>query len=160
MTICRPEAMLKKGLRGHNRVRLIAGLLAAIAIGGCSGPRDQTEARLKAMPYTLDNIAEEAANRFQAMQKRPSEAARGPAAAGSEERPGASDGPGGNPFTTEAIAKDLVGKLQRLTDAPLGLQLQELERKLKAMNTLKDDDLNTLMQALKAAAAELPPPTP
>ncbi len=160
MTIQQLAVMLTTGSDWSGWIRLVGVLLSVIALGGCWGPRDQTEARLKAMPYTLDNIAEEAANRFQAMQKRPSEAARGPVDGGDEGRGSISDGPGGNPFTIEAIAKDLVGKLQRLTDAPLELQLQELERKLKATKGLEDDELETLMQALKTAVAELPPPTP
>lgn len=103
------------------RVALACGLGMAFALlgSGCGESNgDQTAARLQDIPYTFDNLADEVAGRLQEARRRGTEKApaklpsSGSGVLGGDAERGA--GPGGNPFSIEAIALDVAEKLQRL----------------------------------------------
>lgn len=135
-------------------LRLLAPLVALLLVpifAGCSGPKDQSEARLKEMPYTFENVEAEVVNRYTAIMRGPRRSEGGESVVDEGRE---NDGPGGNPFTLENLAEDTLGKLKRVEAIPLPELLTEFQRRLSASDKLKPTEVEEIMAALHAAAGD------
>lgn len=132
--------------------------LMGVGLSGCEESRDQSQARLAEMPYNLDIIQEELLNRFAALRTVRRKTDGGQSTA--EQGRASSEGPGGNPFTLEKIADDIVHKLGTIETQSVSDNIDELERRISADNKLSPSDLQKLMTALRDAAKKVPSPPP
>jgi len=112
--LIRPQAVSA----GHRAcLGLLLGCALVASSAGCSeSTGDQTAARLKEMSYTFENLADEVAGRLKEARRRGTEKAPAKAPSsgvlGGDADRGA--GPGGNPFSIDAIAMDVAEKLRRM----------------------------------------------
>ncbi len=137
-----------QSLRFSNFVLLIAGTLA---LSGCAEqPKDQSQARLEEMPYTQDIIQQELVDRYLSVNSI-ARKTEGTTSSGEQGR-SSSDGPGGNPFSLERIAEDVVHKLQMVESQTVTAHIDELERKLATEKKLAPQDVQKIVAALRSAA--------
>lgn len=81
---------------------------------GCSREEDPIEARLKEVGYTPEKIVRELELRITNLDKMPAREKR--SETGSKMDGDRDDGPRGNPFTFEAIIKDIKHKINQLQE--------------------------------------------
>ncbi|GAA5505206.1 hypothetical protein [Novipirellula caenicola] len=103
--------------------------LVSLSLPGCGSGENAIQARLKEVAYTPEKLVAELAVRLKTMDggggRRVNEASRSGGETPNEDGrgggPGAQaspgDGPGGNPFTLEAIAADIKSKINAMQDA-------------------------------------------
>lgn len=158
MTKSFPNRPLSPFAASRGAARLFLGAAVALGLAGCYQPTgDQTEARLKEMAYSLDNLVEEVAGRLKEARRRGTEKAPakppGTGVRGGDADRG--DGPGGNPFSIEAIALDVADKLRGLQYAHSDDKvLKDLGESLREQK-VPDDLVDPFLARLKAV--ELPP---
>ena len=117
MTTCLSNRLKAAPVPCRAFMSLFLSGVIALSCAGCSETTgDQTAVRLKEMGYTFDNLADEVAGRLKEARRRGTEKAPAKALSsgvlGGDADRGA--GPGGNPFSIEAIAMDVAEKLRRM----------------------------------------------
>jgi hypothetical protein len=134
---------------------MFLGLLV-IGLSGCSTDTgDQTNNRLKDLPYTLDVVGQEYVSRFQAMEKPSSEGAQLAIREGGIVEHGGG-GPSSAPQTLEMIADDILTKLRRVDTLPKSEQVPAFENWLKSSSKLDEKSVQTLITAMQQAVAHEP----
>tara|TARA_R110002095_G_scaffold196969_3_gene175911 strand:+ start:2469 stop:2885 length:417 start_codon:yes stop_codon:yes gene_type:complete len=119
-----------------------------ILLSGCSKEEDPIEARLKEVGYTPEKIVRELELRIINLDKMPTLKKR--SEEGAKLDGDRNDGPGGDPFTFEAIIKDIKEKIDQLQERS-GKEINVLEEvKQKIENgTLDEKKRKQVLDALQ-----------
>lgn len=135
------------------------GMFLCLLVSGFSGcstdTGEQTNNRLKELPYTLDIVGQEYVSRFQAMKKPSSEGAQLVIREGGIVEHG-SGGPSSAPQTLEMIADDILTKLRRVDTLSKSEQVSAFENWLRTSSKLDEKSVQTLITALQQAVAHEP----
>ncbi|WP_339731082.1 hypothetical protein [uncultured Gimesia sp.] len=116
---------------------------------GCSGEEDPIEARLKEVGYTPEKIVRELELRITNLDKMPAREKR--SETGAKMDGDRNDGPRGNPFTFEAIIKDIKTKIDQLQERAGEEEnvLEEVKQKIEN-GTLDEKKRKQVLDALSS----------
>ncbi|QDV48045.1 hypothetical protein [Gimesia fumaroli] len=123
-------------------------LLCAL-LPGCSKEEDPIEARLKEVGYTPEKIVRELELRITNLDKMPAREKR--SKTGEKLDGDRNDGPRGNPFTFEAIIKDIKAKIDQLQERAGAEEniLDQVKQKIES-GTLDEKKRKQVLDALSS----------